>query len=124
MPFIKVKYNADNPHLTGEVLKNLGPVLQIAVSGALHEQELQDAHLKATDIEIEFTPWGPHDKTNNKQIAIIIFASWFEKRASDLETLRIPKIIETIKQSELLSRLSEKECFVYVRLVESGYAEF
>lgn len=114
MPKVMVGY--DKVRVYPYHLENMSARLPEIIAQALDVPKREEARLKSEDVEIEFREFGRYD-VHNKDIEIIVLASYFEERWHDLEGVRLPMI-----KARLKSFLNQS-FFVYVRLNHSGFIE-
>ncbi len=122
MPFIEVHYDPDKISMPQKFdLRKFA----LELSGRLAEL-LDPKKLSADDVEVVYTEYGSHDKTNGYAVAVTITANKTITRSERLETVveemscwLAGKLSGKMKDSE-----KEEKVYVWILLVDAGFDEF
>ncbi len=124
MPFAKVMFDKEK---VGEAdLRKLGKLLPRIIAEHLGVPGTS-AELSSSDIEIEFSSFGPFD-IHHKDIQIIIWANEYPERAANLDARRraINDHLAHLMMSSGSYGVNSREisCFVWVLLQQGSYSGF
>lgn len=97
----------------------LEDILCESVAEALNVPNIEHAQLSPDDVEVDIITSRSIRSGANK-LRILVFANYFEERASDLQSVRVQKISAAVKTT----LPEDVRGFVYVRLAPAGFAEF